>query len=405
MNVATGNVLASGDTVPAGTQVAFEFVPHDYTDISWFGAGSWNGSPYGDWLTGAAAPEFSVTRSCLDKDLYYSDYDNYGQRKFFAALSVDPPNEAVTTPASLSCAQTSSGKNCTFSQPGQYTATFNFDPTTGKFYARDVEAGGCYGNQKPMYGNGNQEEGGENSYTLNVASQSIPFVLNVGPAVGTAPITPTVAAVTGSTSCTTGVPYTITMSATDPDGDQLRYGIDWNADGSVDEWVPPSGYVPSGTAETASRTYSLAGSKTVKVLAQDANGLSSGWATLSFTCADAQNTNTNQTVGSFNRNANSNVNQNESGGSLIPDLELRALPSIVAKGRTTKLNWSATNVASCTVTAPNGDLWNTINSIVGGNTSKPITAATTYTLKCLDLQGITQTKTATINILPNFQEL
>jgi hypothetical protein len=37
--------------------------------------------------------------------------------------------------------------------------------------------------------------------------------------------------------------------------------------------------------------------------------------------------------------------------------------------------------------------------------SKPITAATTYTLKCLDLTGATKTKTATVQILPTFQEL
>jgi hypothetical protein len=37
--------------------------------------------------------------------------------------------------------------------------------------------------------------------------------------------------------------------------------------------------------------------------------------------------------------------------------------------------------------------------------SSPITAATTYTLKCHDLQGATKTKTATANILPTFQEL
>jgi hypothetical protein len=32
-------------------------------------------------------------------------------------------------------------------------------------------------------------------------------------------------------------------------------------------------------------------------------------------------------------------------------------------------------------------LWSTLQSVVGGNTSKPITAATTYTLKCVDLTG------------------
>jgi len=53
------------------------------------------------------------------------------------------------------------------------------------------------------------------------------------------------------------------MSTTDPQSDNIRYGIDWNADGSVDEWIPETGYVPTGTQETASRTYALAGAKTV----------------------------------------------------------------------------------------------------------------------------------------------
>jgi len=43
-------------------------------------------------------------------------------------------------------------------------------------------------------------------------------------------------------------------------------------------------------------------------------------------------------------------------------------------------------------------------SIIGGNISKPITAATTYTLTCLDLSGGTQQTTATVTILPTFQE-
>ena len=45
------------------------------------------------------------------------------------------------------------------------------------------------------------------------------------------------------------------------------------------------------------------------------------------------------------------------------------------------------------------------HSLQSGEPSKPITAATTYTLTCLDLQGATKTQTATVNVLPNFQEL
>lgn len=75
------------------------------------------------------------------------------------------------------------------------------------------------------------------------------------------------------------------------------------------------------------------------------------------------------------------------------------------RDNTTKVNWSASNVTSCRVSAQNGDAWTGISSPVGGNISKPITAATIYTLKCIDLQNRTLTKTATVRILPTFQEL
>jgi hypothetical protein len=60
---------------------------------------------------------------------------------------------------------------------------------------------------------------------------------------------------------------------------------------------------------------------------------------------------------------------------------------------------------SCIVTAPNGDAWNKIISAIGGEVSRPIDTETTYTLSCVDAGGETLTKTATVNILPTFQEL
>ena len=57
------------------------------------------------------------------------------------------------------------------------------------------------------------------------------------------------------------------------------------------------------------------------------------------------------------------------------------------------------------MTAANGDLWSTLVLVLGGESSLPITTKTTYTLKCLDLQSRTLTKTATVTILPTFQEI
>jgi hypothetical protein len=45
------------------------------------------------------------------------------------------------------------------------------------------------------------------------------------------------------------------------------------------------------------------------------------------------------------------------------------------------------------------------SSFVGGNTSKPITSETTYTLSCIALDGATLTKSATVKVIPTFQEI
>jgi len=44
-------------------------------------------------------------------------------------------------------------------------------------------------------------------------------------------------------------------------------------------------------------------------------------------------------------------------------------------------------------------------SALGGNISKPVTGETTYTLSCLALDGRTLTKSATVKIIPTFQEI
>jgi len=77
----------------------------------------------------------------------------------------------------------------------------------------------------------------------------------------------------------------------------------------------------------------------------------------------------------------------------------------VRSGNSTKVNWSAAKVASCTVRGENGDAWTALQSPIGGQTSKPITGDTTYTLTCKDLSGETVTKQAKVRIIPGFREL
>jgi hypothetical protein len=78
----------------------------------------------------------------------------------------------------------------------------------------------------------------------------------------------------GPTSGEPGISYTYSTSATDPDGDPIRYGWDWDGDGTVDEW---SDFVVSGTTDTRSHYWSSAGTYNVKVKVQDEHGADSNW--------------------------------------------------------------------------------------------------------------------------------
>ena len=60
---------------------------------------------------------------------------------------------------------------------------------------------------------------------------------------------------------------------------------------------------------------------------------------------------------------------------------------------------------SCTVRGDNGDSWSGLQSPIGGETSATIQGQTTYTLSCIDLEGATHIKTATVRIIPTFLEL
>ncbi len=427
--------LASNDQVSTGMRVLFEFQPHASTDISWYATGNVHGTPYGDWVADAALPGPGTGPNsviCVDKNKYESVSEAKQKNiKLFAELSVAPPSKQVTVGGpgvSCTAASNSYDQLCTLTEPGSVSALFTFDPTFGYFY------GGYLSNHtyvrttcdwlgKPMektVGSGFDSEvlaKNRSIYQLPVLTQSISFTLNIlqGPEEPEthAPTTPTL---TSSGACVVGQPHTVTFVSTDPDNDQIRYGVDWDADGSVNEWVPPSGYVASGASQSASRTYSTTGSKTVKVMAEDEGGLSSSWATLTFSCtqtpppagqcSDNADNDGDGLIDSLDPGCSATGGLNEAGTSPPPPpppppgaiLNIRARPSLVHSGDTTQVNWSAQNVTACTVTGDNGDSWSGTFSPLGGKTSRPITGETTYTLSCTDLHGATQTKSAKVRI-------
>lgn len=87
---------------------------------------------------------------------------------------------------------------------------------------------------------------------------------------------------------------------------------------------------------------------------------------------------------------------------------LQVIPQLVSSGDTTQVHWNVDDVVSCTVTGTNGDSWTGLSAGTAGQTSSPIVAQTTYTLSCAAYPTITPptvTETATVNLIPIFEEL
>ena len=78
----------------------------------------------------------------------------------------------------------------------------------------------------------------------------------------------------GSTSCNVNLEYTYSTRTTDPDGDQVKYGWDWNSDGTVDEWTS---FCSSGSVVNTVHTWTSPGTYKVQVQAMDDGEAMSDW--------------------------------------------------------------------------------------------------------------------------------
>lgn len=87
-------------------------------------------------------------------------------------------------------------------------------------------------------------------------------------------------------------------------------------------------------------------------------------------------------------------------GNLTGHLQIN--PKIVATGKTATVTWNVSSVSVCTVKGDaTKDSW---SATTGSKTMAAINQQTTYTLNCAGLDGSTVHETATVNILPVFQE-
>ena len=92
----------------------------------------------------------------------------------------------------------------------------------------------------------------------------------------------------GVPSCTTGSSYSATLTDTNSGGSSMHFAIDWNGDGSVDQYYPSGTTLASGSQTTVSSSVTsaqtAAGMWTVKVRVEDNRGGVSPWASATQYC-------------------------------------------------------------------------------------------------------------------------
>ena len=302
-NDATNQEIPDGSSVPVGTVIRIERdMSSINTDISWFGVGYSTDSPYGNWTENAS---YNASSVCSPSNYVGVNNDLYIAHVFsvYAPLSVNPPPITYSKTgsiASLSCNSTQ--QICTVTSPGMIQLQINFSNTYGKFYYGYIGGPGvmqspyvnvCMTNNFALREEsysflslGYSSVVGSDDYTLNIPQQTITFNLTAVGSSNTAPTPPTI---TGPIVGNTSTLYAFSAQASDPDGDTLRYGIDWDMNGSVDEWAPALSYVASNTVQSANHSWLTAGPQTFQILAQDSNGASSAFTSHTITLSTVVN--------------------------------------------------------------------------------------------------------------------
>jgi hypothetical protein len=294
INRTTGAEIMDGSTVPINTEVCVQPQAHQSSDISWFGSGGSLDSPNGDWIPNANPPGDmpGTYRTSCDARYYVGTTPqttvctgfNCGIVPPFGVyipLTVNPPTKTFSASANM---QDIGGGCYRLTDPGAGTASLQaaFEPTFGRYYYRyyDFRNGGPYNRVAGCYRDTlnspmSESPTGSPVYQLQVPRQTISFNLNVS-GVNNPPNAPVI---TGAVTSGTNRSESFTFTASDPNNDTIRYGVDWDNNGSVDAWLPGTGYVPSGTGRGANRSWSSIGNYSFQALTEDSNGVRSGWTT------------------------------------------------------------------------------------------------------------------------------
>jgi hypothetical protein len=81
-----------------------------------------------------------------------------------------------------------------------------------------------------------------------------------------------------------------------------------------------------------------------------------------------------------------------------PTVTLTVTPTTIEAGKTVGLQWSSQGATSCTASSNPSGVWAGTKVLTGTDSSGPVTAATTFTLKCTDASNRTTEKSVSVEI-------
>ncbi|MBO3804013.1 MAG: PKD domain-containing protein, partial [Candidatus Brockarchaeota archaeon] len=185
-----------------------------------------------------------------------------------------PPNSPPNVPATPSGPSegfpgTSYSFSTSSTDPEGDQVKYTFDWGDGTTAATGFLPSGSTGTLSHSWSRSGQYNVRAKATDANGASSgwSTPFTITIQNRPPNAPSAPS-----GPAAGFTSTSYSFATSATDPDGNQLKYTFDWG-----DGTTSTTGFLASGSTASASHSWSEAGNYDVKVKATDSEGAESGW--------------------------------------------------------------------------------------------------------------------------------
>ncbi len=236
----SGVVQPDGTALPVGAVLNFRQGAQLNTDLSWFATGGGGASPFGAWDTPGP---YGCYRTLVGDDIC-------------GTLQVNSPVVSVSQAGTAGLACWNGGFDCTITSPGTIFSSINFAATTA-IVSLDARGDTVFG----------------------IPAQSLSFSLSAYQP-NRAPNAP---ALIGPASGNQNASLTFTATATDPDGDNIRYLFDWNSDGVGDQWSGGGAWVASGASQSLAHAWITPGTYTFQVKTQDTAGTYSGWSSKTVT--------------------------------------------------------------------------------------------------------------------------